>query len=190
MLKQLRAALVIFGVLTLITGIIYPLLIYAVAQTAMASPANGSIIEEGGKAVGSELIGQPFDDPKYFWGRPSATGGSPYNGLAGSGSNMGPTNPALEAAVKERIEKLKAADPDNKLPVPGDLIYASASGLDPQISPAAAKFQAGRIAKQRSLAREKVDQLIEQHTEAPTLGVFGQSRVNVLKLNLSLDRLK
>jgi potassium-transporting ATPase KdpC subunit len=190
MLKQLRAALVIFGVLTLITGVVYPLLIYAVAQTAMASPANGSIIEEDGKAVGSENIGQPFDAPKYFWGRPSATGGSPYSGLAGSGSNMGPTNPALETAVKERIEKLKTADPDNRLPVPGDLIYASASGLDPHISLEAAMYQVDRVTKARGLAKSQVEQLIQDHTLGPTMGVFGQQRVHVLRLNLALDKAK
>jgi K+-transporting ATPase ATPase C chain len=190
MLKQLRAAFVVFGVLTLITGVIYPLAIYAIAQTLFSNQANGSLIEDNGQAIGSALIGQPFDDPEFFWGRPSATGGSPYSGLAGSGSNQGPTNPALETAVIERVEKLRAGDPENKDKIPVDLVCASASGLDPHISPAAARYQVGRIARQRALPREKVEQLIEQHTEGPTLGVFGQSRVNVLKLNLALDRIK
>lgn len=190
MLNQLRPALVIFAFLTLITGVAYPLLVYGIAQTAFPIAANGSVMTEGDKAIGSTLIGQPFDDPKYFWGRPSATGGSPYSGLAGSGSNQGPTNPALETAVKERIEKLRAADPKNQERIPVDLVCASASGLDPHISPAAAKYQAGRIAKARSLPREQIELLIEKHTLGPTIGVFGQSRINVLELNLALDRLK
>lgn len=190
MLAQLRAAIIVFVALTLITGVAYPFLVYAVAQTLFPTAANGSVVREGDKYVGSSLIGQPFDDPKYFWGRPSATSPSPYNGLAGSGSNQGPTNPALIDVVKDRVKKLRDADPENRQPIPGDLVFASASGLDPHISPAAVKFQAGRVAKARSLSREQVEQLIDQHVQQPTVGIFGQPRINVLNLNLSLDRLK
>lgn len=189
-LTQLRPAIVVFAMLTLITGVAYPLLVYGIAQTAFPTAANGSVILKDGKAISSTLISQPFDDPKYFWGRPSATGGSPYSGLASSGSNQGPTNPALESAVKDRIEKLRAADPENRDKIPVDLVCASASGLDPHISPAAAKFQSSRIAKRRSLTRDQVDQLIEKHTQGPTMGIFGQARVNVLEINLALDQLK
>jgi K+-transporting ATPase ATPase C chain len=152
--------------------------------------ANGSLVERDGKAVGSALIGQPFSDPKYFWSRPSATAPMPYNAGASSGSNQGPLNPALADAVKGRVEALQKADPDNKAPVPVDLVTASSSGLDPHISPAAAEYQAGRVAKVRGLAPEKVRALVAEHTEGRQLGFLGEPRVNVLRLNLTLDALR
>lgn len=186
----LRPALVLFFILTLITGVAYPLLVTGVAQTLFSSQASGSIIMRDGKAVGSELIGQNFTDPKHFWGRPSATGPMPYNASASSGSNVGPLNPALLEAVKGRIEALRAADPGNTRTVPVDLITASASGLDPHISPAAASYQAGRVAKARGLTLQKVQALVSEQTENPLFGLLGEPRVNVLKLNLALDKLR
>lgn len=183
----LRPAVTLFIVLSVVTGLIYPLVVTRVAQTAFPHQANGSLITQGGKAVGSELIGQSFSMPGYFWGRLSATGPMAYNAAASGGSNLGPTNPALVDAVKARIEELRAADPGNTRPVPVDLVTASASGLDPHISPAAAEFQAGRVAQARGLPLSQVQALVRQHTEDPFLGLLGESRVNVLALNLALD---
>jgi K+-transporting ATPase ATPase C chain len=192
MLAQIRAAVVMLLTLTLLTGVVYPLLITGVAEAAFPRQANGSLIEKDGKIVGSSLIGQPFDDPKYFWSRPSATPDAngkplPYNGQSSYASNLGPTNPALTDAVKGRIERLRAADPDSQGPVPVDLVTASGSGLDPQISPAAALYQAHRVAKSRGLGEPHVRDLIASHTTAPGLGVLGEAGVNVLELNLALD---
>lgn len=185
----LRPALTLFVVLSLITGLLYPLLVTGVAQTAFPHQANGSLITQGGKTVGSELIGQSFTEPGHFWGRPSATAPMPYNASASGGSNLGPTNPALADAVKARIEALRAADPGNTQPVPVDLVTASASGLDPHISPAAAAYQAERVARARSLPVAQVQALVQQHTENPWLGLLGEPRVNVLALNLALESL-
>jgi len=186
----LRPALVLFFILTLITGGAYPLLVTGVAQTLFPAQASGSIIMRDGKAVGSELIGKNFSDPKYFWGRPSATGPMPYNAAASSGSNQGPLNPALMDAVKGRIEALRALDPGNTKSVPVDLVTASASGLDPHISPAAAAYQASRVARVRGLPADKVQGLVNAQTEAPLFGFLGEPRVNVLRLNLALDNLR
>ncbi|HEU0204645.1 MAG TPA: potassium-transporting ATPase subunit KdpC [Burkholderiaceae bacterium] len=190
MLTDLRRAVVLFLLLTVITGLVYPGVVTGIAQLLMPARANGSLIERNGKAVGSELIGQPFSDLKYFWGRPSATGPQPYNGLASGGSNQGPTNPALADAVKERVAGLRAADPENKAPVPPDLVNASASGLDPHISPAAAEYQVARVARERKLDIAKVRALVAEHTEGRQFGVLGEPRVNVLALNLALDAAK
>jgi len=189
MFKELRPAALAFLVLTLITGIVYPLIVTAFAQL-FPDKAAGSVIEVNGKAVGSELIGQPFSDPKYFWSRPSATSPQPYNGASSSGSNLGPTNKALAEAVADRIKALRETDPGNKAPVPADLVTASASGLDPHISPQAAQYQISRVVKARGVEEGKVRSLVEQYTEPRTLGVLGEPRVNVLKLNLALDALK
>jgi K+-transporting ATPase ATPase C chain len=189
MLKEIRPTLVSFAVLTLVTGIAYPYAVTGVAQALFPHEANGSLIVKDGKPVGSELIGQPFSDPKYFWGRPSATAPMPYNGAASSGSNQGPLNPALADAVKGRVEALRAADPDNRLPVPVDLVTASASGLDPHISPAAAEYQVERVARERKMNADKLYKLVEKHTEGRQFGILGEPRVNVLKLNLELDAL-
>ena len=188
MLKELKPALLIFVFLTLITGALYPVLVTAIAKLAFKNEANGSLIERGGKTVGSRLIGQPFSDPKYFWGRPSATAPMPYNAGASGGSNQGPLNPALEDAVKARIAALKAADPGNGAAIPVDLVTASGSGLDPHISPAAATYQVARVARVRGLAPEAVQQLVAAHTEGRQLGFLGEPRVNVLALNLALDQ--
>lgn len=187
MLKELKPALVILLALTALTGVAYPLLVTGIAQSVFPVAANGSLIERDGKVIGSTLIGQPFTDPKYFWGRPSATSPMPYNAAASSGSNQGPLNPALEAAVKGRIAALKAADPGQTAPIPVDLVTASGSGLDPHISPAAASWQAPRIARLRGLAMGSVRTLVERHTEGRQFGVLGEPRVNVLQLNLALD---
>ena len=185
----LRPAVSLFVLLTAVTGIVYPLAVTGVAKVAFPEAADGSLIVKDGKAVGSRLIGQNFTDPKYFWGRPSATGPMPYNASASSGSNQGPLNPALVDAVKGRIDALKAADPDNKLPIPADLVNASASGLDPHISPEAAAYQVARVAGQRHLLPADVKALVSQHTEGRQWGVFGEPRVNVLQLNIALDSL-
>ena len=187
MVKELKPALLMLLVLTVITGILYPLAVTGVAQLAFKSQANGSLIGQGGKTLGSTLIGQPFSDPKYFWGRLSATSPMPYNAGASSGSNLGPLNAALEEAVKARIEALKAADPKQMAPIPVDLVTASASGLDPQISPAAAAWQAPRVARTRGLSIGQVQQLIAAHTAGRQWGFLGEPRVNVLALNLALD---
>jgi K+-transporting ATPase, C subunit len=189
MKSLIRPALTLFALLTVITGIVYPLAVTAVVRVAFPSQAAGSVIVQNGKPVGSSLIGQNFSDPKYFWGRPSATGPMPYNGGNSSGSNQGATNPALLDAVKGRVEALKAADPANSAPVPVDLVTASGSGLDPEISEAAAKYQIGRVALARGLAPGAVESLVARHTSDRLLGVLGERRVNVLELNLALDQL-
>ncbi|SDP68910.1 K+-transporting ATPase ATPase C chain [Rhodoferax sp. OV413] len=183
----LRPTLVLFTVLTVLTGVVYPLVVTGVGQAAFPHQAAGSLILRDGKPVGSALIGQNFSDAKHFWGRPSATGPQPYNGVASSGSNQGPLNPALVDAVKARIQALRDADPGNTAPVPVDLVTASASGLDPHISPAAARFQVARVAKARGLEVAKLQALVDQQVESPLLGFLGEPRVNVLQLNLALD---
>ncbi len=188
-LQSVRPALVLFVILSIITGIVYPLLTTAVGQSVMPVQANGSLITQGDKVIGSSLIGQNFTEAKYFWGRPSATGPYPNNAAASSGSNQGPLNPALSEVVKGRVIALKAAGSDNTLPVPVDLITASASGLDPEISPAAANYQVNRIVKARELTVETVQKLIAENTKGRQWGVFGESRVNVLQLNIALDKL-
>jgi K+-transporting ATPase ATPase C chain len=187
MTSHLRPALVIFGALTLICGVLYPLAVTGIGSAAFPAQAAGSIVEVNGKAVGSELIGQSFTSPKYFWGRPSATAPMANNAAGSSGSNQGPLNPALTDAVKGRIEALKAADPGNTAPVPVDLVTASASGLDPEISVAAARYQVRRIAAARGLDTEHVRALIEREMRGRVFGFFGEPRVNVLALNLALD---
>jgi len=187
MLKELKPAFLIFLALTVITGVIYPGVVTGLAQLAFNSQANGSIVEREGKAVGSDLLGQAFSSPQYFWSRPSATGPMPYNGAVSSGSNQGPINPALEAAVKDRIAALRSADPGNRKPVPVDLVTASGSGLDPQISPAAAEFQVERVARARGMEATQVRMLVAAATEGRTFGILGEPRVNVLQLNLALD---
>ncbi|MEO8796593.1 MAG: potassium-transporting ATPase subunit KdpC [Polyangiaceae bacterium] len=189
MLHQLRAAAVALFSLTLLTGVLYPLAVTLVAKTAFAHEANGSLIEKDGNVVGSSLLGQPFDDPRYFWGRLSATSPFPYNAGASSGSNLGPTNPALTANAKARIEALRAVDPTNDVPVPIDLVTSSGSGLDPHISPAAAEFQVVRVARARNLDAARVRAKVAECTQSPTLGVLGEARVNVVALNSALDDL-
>lgn len=189
-LNLLRPALTLFVVLSVITGLVYPLAVTGVAQRTFPEAANGSLILRDGKPVGSALVGQAFSDPRHFWSRPSATGPMPYNSANSSGSNLGPSSPALADAVKARIAALRAADPGNTAPVPVDLVTASASGLDPHISRAAADFQVARVARERGLAEERVRALVEQHTERPWLGFIGEPRVHVLRLNLALDALR
>ena len=190
MLKELRPAISIFVLLTVITGIAYPLLVTGISQATMPGKANGSLIVKDGKPVGSALIGQSFSDPKYFWGRPSATGPMANNASASSGSNLGPTNPALMDAVKGRVQALRDADPDNQQAVPVDLVTASASGLDPHISPAAAEYQLARVARVRNLNANVVHKLVAEHTEGRQFGILGEPRVNVLELNLALDAVR
>lgn len=192
MLAQLRAAAVSLAIFTVLTGIAYPLLVTGIAQAAFPSQANGSLIVKSGKAVGSRLIGQSFDDPKYFWGRLSATADSngkalPYNAGTSGASNLGPTNPALVDEVKGRLDALTAADPEAKDAVPVDLVTSSGSGLDPDISPAAALYQVRRVAKARGMDESKVRAMVDEHTTGRTLGVLGEPRVNVVELNLALD---
>lgn len=190
MLKQLKIATTLFGLLTILTGLLYPAVITGVAQLFFPYQANGSLITQNGQVVGSTLIGQQFDDPRYFWGRLSATGDHPYNASSSGGSNLGPTNPALQKQVSDRIAALKAADPGNTQPIPVDLVTASGSGLDPQISIAAAHYQAARVARLRGMQLQQVLDLIDQHTQERTLGFLGEPVVNVLELNLALDALK
>lgn len=185
MISTLRPALVLLGLFTALTGAAYPAAVTGIAQAVFSKQANGSLVMRGNSVVGSELVGQPFDEPRYFWGRPSATGPFAYNAGASSGSNLGPTNPALHDAVKGRVEALKAAHGPG--PVPVDLVTASGSGLDPHISPAAALYQAARVAKTRGLPEADVRRLIDAHTEGRTLGLLGEPRVNVVLLNLALD---
>jgi K+-transporting ATPase ATPase C chain len=187
MSSVIRPALTLLGLFTVFTGVLYPVAVTGVAQVVFPHEANGSLIKEGDKVVGSELIGQPFDDPKYFWGRPSATAPHAYNGAASTGSNQGPLNPALTDAVKGRVEALEAAQPESTGPVPVDLVTASGSGLDPHISPAAAHYQAARVARVRGIPEPKVRALVEQNVEGRTLGLLGEPHVNVLRLNLALD---
>lgn len=185
-----RPALVLLTALTVVTGIAYPLAVTGIARLAFPWEANGSLVTSDGRVAGSALIGQSFRDPGHFWGRPSATGPFPYNAGASSGSNLGPSNPALVEAVKGRIAALEAADPTHVVPIPVDLVTASGSGLDPHISVAAARYQAVRVARWRKLPLENVQDLIDRHTEGRALGFIGEPRVNVLKLNLDLDRLR
>ena len=189
-LASIRPALVLFLLLTMVTGLLYPLLVTVAAQVLFPSRAAGSLLMRDGRAVGSRLIGQSFGDPRYFWSRPSATAPQPYNGTASTGSSLGPLNPTLLDAAKARVAALRAADPGNDAPVPIDLVTASGSGLDPEISLAAANYQAARVARARGLALERVQALIAQHTEGRLLGVLGEPRVDVLELNLALDALK
>ena len=184
---EIRLSVVVFALLTLITGVVYPAVTTLIGTLAFHDRVNGSVIEVDGRAVGSRLIGQPFSGAKYFWSRPSATTPQPYNGEASSGSNLGPTNPALEMAVSDRIAALKEADPDNVAPIPVDLVTASASGLDPHISPAAAEYQVARVARERGVGADAVRALVTKATEGRTFGVLGEPRVNVLELNLALD---
>ena len=188
MLKHFKPALLMLLVLTALTGIAYPLAVTGLSQLLLYKQANGSLIRDSqGKAIGSELIGQPFSDPQHFWGRPSATSPYPYNAGASSGSNLVPTNPALADAVKTRIQALIETDPENPLPIPVDLVTASGSGLDPHISPAAAEYQINRVAKARHMDVGKVRALVSQHTESRQWWVLGEPRVNVLGLNLAMD---
>jgi len=187
---QLRPAITIFALLTIITGVIYPLVVTGIAQLAFPHQANGSLIEKDGVVIGSELIGQQFDDPNYFWGRPSATSPEPYNAASSSGSNLGPTNPALISAVEARVKALHAADPANTLPIPVDLVTASASGLDPHISVASALYQVHRVASARGLDEADVVALVDRYTEGRQFGFLGESRDKVLLLNLALDWLQ
>ena len=186
----LRPALLLFLVLTLVTGVLYPAVVTAVAQALMPMQANGSLIVRDGRLIGSRLIGQAYGDPKYFWSRPSATSPVPYNAASSSGSNLGPTNPALGDAVAARIQALREADPGNARPVPGDLVTASASGLDPDISPAAAEYQVARVAKARGLTETQVRELVAANTRERLWGVLGEPRVNVLELNLALNNVR
>jgi K+-transporting ATPase ATPase C chain len=190
MLKQLYPALVALAIFTLLTGIIYPLVVTVIAQVVFPSQANGSLIVKDGQVVGSSLIGQPFDDPKYFWSRLSATAPYAYNAAASSGSNLGPTNPALIAEVQGRVQALHDADPNNTQPIPVDLVTSSGSGLDPHISVAAALYQIPRVARARGIDQARVRALVEQFTEGRTFGILGEPRVNVLLLNLALDGVK
>jgi potassium-transporting ATPase KdpC subunit len=186
----LRPVLVLFILMTVITGLIYPAIVTAVSQVVFSKQANGSLIERNGKPVGSSLMGQQFDAPYYFWGRLSATTPMPYNPQNSGGSNLGPTNPALADEIKGRLDALKAAGNDMSQPVPVDLVTSSGSGLDPEISPAAAAYQAARVAKARGLSLDQVTNLIASNTSGRQFGLFGEARVNVLKLNLALDDLK
>ncbi len=188
-MRQLKPALLSLVLLTIVTGVVYPLAVTGIAQLVFPRQANGSLIERNDAIVGSALIGQPFDDPKYFWSRASATGPMAYNGAISSGSNLGPLNDDLAAAVKGRIAALRAADPDNTAPVPIDLVTASGSGLDPHVSPAAARYQAGRVARTRGLPEGTVLALVAEHTARRQWGVLGEPVVTVLPLNLALDAL-
>ena len=190
MWRQFRIAIIFLVVFTVITGVIYPLIVTGVAQAFFHRQANGSLIVSNGQVAGSELIGQPFTAPSYFWGRLSATSSYPYKAASSAGSNYGPENPALVDEVQARINALKAVDPDNNLPIPVDLVTSSGSGLDPDISIAAADYQINRVARYRNLTVDQVSTLVKRFTKGRTLGMLGEPRVNVLKLNLALDNLK
>ena len=190
MIRQFKPALILLLLLTLLTGVLYPLVVTGIAQLVFPAQANGSLIVRNGQTVGSTLIGQQFDGPQYFWGRLSATGPYPYNAAASSGSNLGPTNPALVSAAQARIDALHAADPGNTLPIPVDLVTASGSGLDPDISVAAAYYQIPRVARLRGMSEAAVTALVDKYTEGRTFGFLGEPRVNVLLLNLALDGLQ
>jgi K+-transporting ATPase ATPase C chain len=187
MIKMLKSTLGLFLVLTLITGVVYPLVVTGIARVTMPAQATGSLLSRDGKAVGSALLGQSFTDPGHFWGRPSATGPQPYNGAASSGSNLSPTNPALLEAIQARVQALRAADPGSTAAVPVDLVTASGSGLDPHVSPAAALYQVARVARARGMDEARVRALVMAHIEGRTFGLLGEPRVNVLQLNLALD---
>jgi potassium-transporting ATPase KdpC subunit len=187
MLKQTKQAFMLLMAFSILTGIIYPLVVTGIAQTVFTAQANASLIYRDGHPVGSSLIGQSFTDPKYFWSRPSATSPMPYNAESSSGSNLGPLNSDLTKAVADRIAMLKKVDPENKLPIPVDLVTSSGSGLDPHISPAAAEYQVGRVAKCRKMDEKYVRELVVKHTEGRTLGLLGEPRVNVVELNLDLE---
>lgn len=188
--EQIKIALLLFIILSVITGIVYPLFVTGIAQLFFQDQANGSLIYSNEKPVGSSLIGQPFDNPKYFWGRLSATSPVAFNAAASSGSNLGPSNPALISAVEARIKALKAADPDNKNPIPVDLVTSSASGLDPHISLAAANYQISRVARMRGLPQDFVKKIVNQYSHGRFFGVIGEPVVNVLEVNLALDAQK
>jgi potassium-transporting ATPase KdpC subunit len=185
----IRPALVLFLIMTAVTGIAYPLVVIGIAQVVFPDQAAGSLVLKGGEAVGSRLIGQNFADPKYFWSRPSATSPQPYNGVGSSGSNLGPLSPALTDGIKKNIDALRAADPTNTAPVPVDLVTASGSGLDPELSLAGARYQLARVARVRGLSQAAVQSLIDSHARGKWLGLLGEPRVNVLELNLALDDL-
>jgi potassium-transporting ATPase KdpC subunit len=184
-----RSAMGLLLLLAVLVGIVYPLFIAGIGQAFFQHKANGSLISQGGQVLGSDLIGQPFTDPRYFWSRPSVTPGVPYNAEASGGSNLGPTNPALLKAIADRITALRAADPGNAAPIPVDLVTASASGLDPNISPAAAEYQIPRVARARGMGADAVRSLVEKYTSGRQFGFLGEPRVNVLELNLALDAL-
>jgi K+-transporting ATPase ATPase C chain len=187
MTSMLRTALTLYALLALLTGVVYPAVVTLVAQIAFPYQANGSVLLRDGKAIGSELIGQHFDEPRYFWGRPSATRPTPYHAGYSAGSNFGPTNPDQHNAVRRRVEALRRAHPDQAGPVPVNLVTASASGLDPHISPAAAEYQVTRVARVRGMAVDDVRRLVAAHTEGRLFDLLGEPRVNVLRLNLALD---
>jgi len=189
-LKSLRTSVITIVLFTVLTGFIYPLIVTGISQIIFPGRANGSMITKGGRVIGSELIGQPFSSPKYFWSRPSATSPYAYNAAASTGSNYGPLNPALLDATGKRVKELRDADPQNANPVPVDLVTASGSGLDPHISVAAALYQVPRVARSRSVSEGVVKSLVNQHTEGRTLGILGEPRVNVLTLNVALDEMK
>lgn len=190
MRHQIRPAIVSIAIFSLLTGILYPLFITGVARAFFPHQANGSLIEKNGQVLGSQLIGQQFDDPRYFWGRLSATSPHPYNAASSSGSNLGPTNPALIAEVKTRIADLRAADQGNTAPIPVDLVTSSGSGLDPDISVAAAEYQIPRVAKARGVSEDVIRALVDKYTQGRQLGIFGEPHVNVLELNLAIDEIK
>jgi potassium-transporting ATPase KdpC subunit len=190
MRRQLKTVLLFLVVFAILTGIIYPLAVTGIAQAVFNHQANGSLIQVNGQVVGSELIGQSFSDPKYFWGRLSATAPEPYNADSSSGSNLGPSNPDLKKEAQARLNALKAVDPDNNQPVPVDLVTSSGSGLDPDISVAAADYQIPRVARYRGLTEDQVSALVREYTESRQLGILGEQRVNVLKLNLALDKVQ
>lgn len=188
--QQFRAAVAALLLFTLITGVLYPLVVTGIAQLVFPRVANGSLIVQNGQVRGSELIGQPFSDPRYFWGRPSATAPFPYNGGSSGGSNLGPRSDDLQQNVQDRIDALRQADPGNPAPIPVELVTASGSGLDPHISPAAAEYQVARVARARGISEDQVRELVQQYTQGRTVGLLGEPRVNVLQLNLALDQMR